>query len=178
MKMSITPYDAAIDFKFRSPFSFATSPGVPRDPVNDSNFISKGTDGIPIVGGMQLPPLPVNPASQGPNPTGAVWEYLQQVYGNTMQEIEANVTTGATPVVAIPGDPDCLAALIINLGINDVNLALLTNAVSATFGILLTASGGTLALNIRDDLTLPSKQWAAISPAGPSTLYTLRMKRR
>jgi hypothetical protein len=58
-------YAAAIDFKYRSPFSQKVSPGIPRSPTNDAAVVSVASDGTPVVAGMPLRSLPINqPAAQ------------------------------------------------------------------------------------------------------------------
>ena len=107
---------------------------------------------------------------------GAAEEFIENLYGGPTDEIESYVSTSAAVVKVKNNEPDALSLLIANLGSNDVYLGL-SDDVSATKGFYLAKNGGTASMNVRDDMTLPSRAWFGVSPAGASTLYTLVIKR-
>ncbi len=107
---------------------------------------------------------------------GAAQEAAQRELGGPTSEEETVVTTGATVVQLVGNDPDAVALVAINLGANTVLLGL-NQLVSASRGVRLDAGGGAMTLTLRDDFTLPAREWFAISPAGASTVYVLRLKR-
>jgi hypothetical protein len=74
----------------------------------------------------------------------------------------------------VGNDPNAGALTFINTGANDIFLKLRQD-LAATNGIRLAANGGSVSLTMRDDFTLPTREWFAASPAGASSLYILRL---
>jgi hypothetical protein len=109
-------------------------------------------------------------------PKGAAKEVLSVDVGGLVTEIDTNPATSAAAASIVGNDPDAIALNIINLGANNVFIAL-TPDVSSTKGILIGANGGILSLVLRDDFTLPSREWFGVSPGGASTLYVVRLRR-
>lgn len=104
---------------------------------------------------------------------GAALDYTEKTLGGQLLEQETNPSISTTPVVVVSNNPDRVALAVVNLGAGNVFMAL-NNTPSASVGLLLGASGGSVTLNLRDDLTLPSRQWSAVCPSGgPSILEVI-----
>jgi len=86
-----------------------------------------------------------------PNPLGAI-----------------DVTTTVTQIVH--GNPDRLSIIVVNLGANDVYVAF-DREVSTTRGILLTANGGFLSMNVDEDMELVGYPIYGVTAAGTSRVY-------
>lgn len=102
--------------------------------------------------------------------------FTQQELGGPVVENESYPVANTTEATAINGAGDRVGLLMFNLGSNPVYVGL-TSAVSATAGVLLAANGGFIAMNVRDDFTLPSRQWNCISTGGTSQMYVLELLR-
>lgn len=106
---------------------------------------------------------------------GAALNWLRTQYGYNVLEVEATIATGVASVEALQNDPDALALTFVNFGAFDIFLSLRQNA-PANAGIRITANGGSASFNLRDDFTLATRSWYAISPGGVSSVYTLRLR--
>lgn len=102
---------------------------------------------------------------------GAARYFTEQQLGGPTRENESNPTAGVTQTSAVGNNGDRVGLIIVNQGANDVFIALA--APSATNGIRLSASGGNVSMNVRDDFTLPARQWFMIAPTGSSAVYVL-----
>ena len=108
---------------------------------------------------------------------GAALSYWRDLFGGVAVENENTISVSTSVLSAINGNGDRMGLLLMNLGSANSFVAI-SSAVSATFGVLLGANGGFIAMNVRDDFTLQTRQWWAVCPAGgPSTLYTLELTR-
>lgn len=106
---------------------------------------------------------------------GVALDWLKKEYGATILEVESNPATGAGSVEVLKNDPDAVAVTFINFGAFDIFLSLAQNS-PANSGIRIAANGGSTSLSLRDDFTLPSRSWFAVSPGGASSLYILRLR--
>lgn len=102
--------------------------------------------------------------------------YLRDIFGGDFSEEDLNVSVLDTPTKLVNNDPERISLTIINLGTADVYIKP-RNDVSATSGILLTASGGSVSMDVRSDATLPSREWWAISGTTGQELFVLSMRR-
>ena len=107
---------------------------------------------------------------------GAAQSFIEGELGGPTSEEESEVVTAAAFVTLCANDPEAVVLLLINLGSNAVYIGL-QDDVSETKGIYLAANGGSVSMAIRDDYTLPTRQWFAVSPSGASTVYVLRLRR-
>lgn len=108
---------------------------------------------------------------------GAALQYWREQFGGVAVENENTVSVNTAVVSAINGNGDRLGLLLMNLGSANIFVSV-SSAVGTSFGVLLSSNGGFIAMNVRDDFTLQTRQWFAICPAGgPSTLYTLELSR-
>lgn len=102
--------------------------------------------------------------------------YLRDVFGGDFEEAESNVSVGTSVTQLTQNDPECISLTMINLGTADVYIKPKNN-VSTTSGILLTASGGNVSMDVRSDATLPSKAWFAVSGTAGQEVYVLKIRR-
>lgn len=104
---------------------------------------------------------------------GKLTEALMALFGMVTQEREdpevVAITVAAVRVFKV--DNDRVALYICNLGANDAYLSL-DETVSATHGIVLSANGGNVALNFREDFGLVGRAWYASAPGGAVDCYT------
>lgn len=97
-------------------------------------------------------------------------------FGGALNEDEINPTVGTVVEELLGGDPERVLVFILNLSPNSVHVGL-RNAVSATNGILLAASGGNVSFNAVEDGTLPTRQFFVVAAAAASQLYVLTLRR-
>jgi len=107
---------------------------------------------------------------------GAALQFTEDQLGGPCVENESAPTALTTGPISINGAGDRVALLVMNLGSNNVYMAL-SSAVSSTTGILLAPNGGLVAFAVRDDFTLPSRAWWLIATVGSSQLYVLELMR-
>jgi len=107
---------------------------------------------------------------------GAAQSYIEGVYGGPTEEVdyEYTLTTSATRVLSL--DPERLAISLFNLGSNDVYL-MFDELVSSSRGILVFPGGGFWGVNVRDDQTLPTREWYALTTTGASDVLMITTRR-
>ena len=105
-----------------------------------------------------------------------VYGIIQKEYGVNVDFAENRVTdTVNTTVTKIAmNNPNRLGLIILNLGAYDIYVAP-TSDVSLDKGILLTANGGGISFNLREDFMLPALSWYAIANGGASKVYVLEV---
>lgn len=81
----------------------------------------------------------------------------------------------STVKVLVRRNPARVALVVINLSANTVVIAPDTD-VSLTRGIQVPANGGSVTLNLRDDLLLPALEWSVIASADNSAIYVLALE--
>lgn len=101
--------------------------------------------------------------------------FLRDTFGGDFEQAEAVVAVGTVPTLLVPNDPEAVNLTVVNNSANQVWLAP-NNQVSASLGIQLNP-GGSASIIVRDDATLPTREWWAIASAGPSNVYYLRLRR-
>ena len=104
--------------------------------------------------------------------TGAARWWTEGQLGGPTRENESNPTCQNAPTKLVNNNPDRVGLIMINLGANDVYIAL-NNGVSTTNGIKLPANGGNVTMTVRDDFTLPGREWDGITNAATSAMYVL-----
>lgn len=108
----------------------------------------------------------------GGRTTGAARWFTDQQLGGPALEKESSVNVLSTLSVVIGSNPDRVGLIMINQGAQDAFIAL-TPAVSTSFGIKLFANGGSVTMQVRDDFTLPSRQWYGFGNGGAVSIYVL-----
>lgn len=112
-----------------------------------------------------------------PPSVGAAMSYVEGIFGGPVTEDDIPLSLSSGVVTrAVENDPERLSLTVINLGTNDVYMAL-DETVSSTYGIGVFASGGFASFNVRDDQLLPTREWWVISPNGATDLYILYTRR-
>jgi hypothetical protein len=106
---------------------------------------------------------------------GAAMRWLEKEFGGALQELETFPATAAAVATVVGNNPDAVLLLFINTGAFDIFLKLRQDIPAAT-GIRLGANGGGTSLSVREDGTLPTREWFASSPGGASSLYILRLQ--
>ena len=81
-----------------------------------------------------------------------------------------NLSVGTSDVIIAKNNPRRLSLVIINLSTNVVYVKP-GGIATTTSGIRLTPSGGSVSLNWRSDMHLPSLEWHAIASGAASTIY-------
>lgn len=107
---------------------------------------------------------------------GAALEFTESDLGGPIVENESFVATSAIVGVAIEGNGDRVALVMVNEGTTDVLIGTRPD-ISAVQGIRLTANGGGVTLSVRTDYTLCARRWYVISVSGTPTLYVLELTR-
>jgi hypothetical protein len=107
----------------------------------------------------------------------ALRAFIEQEFGGptTEQESIVSVASGVGLTLLVKGNAERVEVTFVNLGAFDVIIGFGT--VLASGGIRLVASGGALNLIVRDDATLPGREWYANGPGGASTVYVLEVIR-
>jgi len=82
--------------------------------------------------------------------------------------------SAATAQVVLGSNPNRLGFTIINHGANPCFVGL-TNEVSASRGIRLDASGGSISMIWDEDFDMVAWAWWIISPAGASNIYSIEV---
>jgi len=107
---------------------------------------------------------------------GAAQAYIEGVYGGPTEETDHDYTVGTSVKNIATNDPEGLALAIANLGSNSLYV-MFDDQVSASHGFLVPSGGGLLSVNVRDDQTLPTRAWWAVSPDGNTDVIVIRTRR-
>ena len=108
--------------------------------------------------------------------TGAARGYTDQQLGGPTTENESNPTCQISITQLVKNNPDRVGILIMNLGSFDAFIAFNAN-VGSTNGIKLAANGGIFAANVRDDFTVPAREYSGIASGGATAIYILEIIR-
>lgn len=105
---------------------------------------------------------------------GAVAAFVGREFGGDYEVNESNPTVGTSASVVAANNPGRAALAIINTSANTLYLRS-RGVPTSTNGIILNAGGGSLILNMTQDLLLPSYEWQALASAAGSTVYVLEV---
>lgn len=108
---------------------------------------------------------------------GAAQSFIAGEFGGPTEEVGAEVTVSSStlPERITLNDPDALALTIINVG-TDTAYLYFDDTVSTSKGVILQPGGGSLNVTVRDDQTLPTRSWHAVS-ASSTVLSYIRTRR-
>ncbi len=106
----------------------------------------------------------------------AIQQWVEANYGGSFQTKETTVAVGAGVTQLVDHDFERVGLIFVNTGAAAATLAP-NKQVNLTGGVLLVAAGGSLSLNVRDDLVLPGFEWSAISSAAGTSIYVLQVVR-
>ena len=103
----------------------------------------------------------------------SVYQLIEARLGvNVAFKLTGTTSVGTSDVQLVENNPGRTNLTIVNLSSNTVYLSPMS-AASSSSGILLTASGGSLAMNYNDDLVLPTLEWHAIASSGSSNVFVI-----
>jgi len=109
--------------------------------------------------------------------TSAALLFTEQELGGPCLENENFFTvTNLAQQIIVQGNGDRVGLVIMNLSANNVYVGLSGNITSSN-GIALLGSGASISMTVRDDFTLPTRQWTATSLGGVSFIYVLEIIR-
>lgn len=107
---------------------------------------------------------------------GAAAEFTERELGGPTTETENTVAVGVASTQVLGNDPERVSVVLVNLSANVIFIGF-DAGVSATRGIRLTANGGQVSYNAREDYTLPIREVHALATAAASDLYVLSLRR-
>ena len=107
---------------------------------------------------------------------GAAAEYLSAQFGGSFDSPDTYPLIGTTPEKILTFSGDRVGLLVMNLSANEIHLGP-TPEVSASQGMLLGPSGGSVSMSIVEDFMLPTLEWWAVAAGANSVLMVLPMKR-
>ena len=115
----------------------------------------------------------VTPAIFEAPSVNSVYQLIEARLGvNVAFKLTGTTSVGTADVQLVENNPGRTNLTIVNLSSNTVYLAPMSVA-SSSSGILLTASGGSLAMNYNDDLVLPTLEWHAIASGSSSNVFVI-----
>lgn len=99
-------------------------------------------------------------------------EVISKLYGINTFDLENPIVSiiGTTPVQVLPANPGRLSLFFQNLSVNAIYVST-SPQVSSSNGILVSASGGSISFDFRDDLILPTRQLWAVASGVSSNIY-------
>jgi hypothetical protein len=103
--------------------------------------------------------------------------FTEAQLGGPCNDFESSPVIPTTVGVLAIGNGDRVGLVIMNLSANTLYIGL-SPTVSTTNGILLSPNGGVFGVSVRDDFTLPSRQWYGISVGGSAQCYVLEVVRQ
>jgi len=103
----------------------------------------------------------------------SVYQLIEARLGiNVAFKLTGTVSVGTSDVQLVENNPGRTNLTIVNLSGNSIYLSP-QNAATTSSGILLTASGGSLAMNYNDDLILPTLEWHALASGSSSNVFII-----
>lgn len=108
--------------------------------------------------------------------TPAALAFTEAELGGPCYEVESSPATAAVVAQIVPNNGDRVGLLIVNISGNSTVIGV-TSAVGQSKGIPLAAGGGFFSCNVRDDFTLPAREWLSFGNAVASNLYVLEIIR-
>jgi len=106
----------------------------------------------------------------------SAFDLIREDIGVITREVEnpETASVGAVSVPILRENANRVFFVVINLSINVVNIRP-GQAATAAIGIPLGSAGGLVSFNIKDDKTLPTKEWWGFAAAGASTIYVVEL---
>ena len=103
----------------------------------------------------------------------SVYQLIEARLGiNVAFKLTGTTSVGTSDVQLVENNPGRTNLTIVNLSANSVYLSP-QSAATTSSGILLTASGGSLAMNYNDDLILPTLEWHALASGSSSNVFII-----
>lgn len=106
------------------------------------------------------------------DPVKSVYDLIARQYGAkvAIEDPTTNLSIGTSDLIILQNNPRRLSFVIINLSANVIYVRP-RNVSSATTGIRLAPTGGSLAVNWSEDLHLPALEWHALASGATSAIY-------
>jgi len=107
-----------------------------------------------------------------PAQTGAALNWIAKEYGGLIQ-VNANTVINVNSVykVIVPNNADRLALILSNVGGNDLFVEPQGFNIGQNNGIILTANGGFISMNVKDDMVLPTFEWGTLTNQSSTILF-------
>ena len=103
----------------------------------------------------------------------SVYQLIEARLGiNVAFKLTGTTSVGTSDVQLVENNPGRTNLTIVNLSSNSIYLSP-QSAATTSSGILLTASGGSLAMNYNDDLILPTLEWHALASGSSSNVFII-----
>ena len=103
----------------------------------------------------------------------SVYQLIEARLGiNVAFKLTGTVSVGTSDVQLVENNPGRTNLTVVNLSSNSIYLSP-QSAATTSSGILLTASGGSLAMNYNDDLILPTLEWHALASGSSSNVFII-----
>jgi len=101
---------------------------------------------------------------------GANLAWVQTQLGGEVLEQDSSPLVSSTTVQILANNPDRMGLVMMNLGTGDMFVSFNPN-VSTQLGIKLAANGGFISMKLRDDFTMITRAYYAISPSVNGNIY-------
>lgn len=89
-----------------------------------------------------------------------IYDLIDEEFGVNTRPVIHVESVDSTAELLLKNDPTRLAFILFNLGANDGHINI-TSEVSATNGLVVPGSGGSLSMNWKEDFHLPAVEWWA-----------------
>lgn len=106
----------------------------------------------------------------------SVVSFVEGEFGGPTEDVDEVVTVTSTASRLVKNDPERLELMIFNQSPTDIYIGL-TPEVTSINGILIKGNGGGVIMNIREDMTLQSRAWFAVTVSGTADVYIVTTKR-
>lgn len=107
---------------------------------------------------------------------GAALQYAELEFGGPVSETDNTVSVATTATKIVGNNPDRVMLLLVNLGGTPVNVVP-DNDPSSSKGITISQNGGSMVSIVRDDGTLPTREWYGIATSAAANVYVLELSR-
>lgn len=107
---------------------------------------------------------------------GAAQRFVVGEFGGSGDSEEVTVSVGTTAVRVLENDPDRVMFLLVNNGTGPVYLST-APTITAPNGAAVQGSGGNMEVDVREDGSLVSREWWAVSSSGTQscTVFSTRV---
>tara|TARA_S200002703_G_scaffold160053_1_gene176357 strand:+ start:1413 stop:1781 length:369 start_codon:yes stop_codon:yes gene_type:complete len=107
---------------------------------------------------------------------GAAALFAQREFGGIIAPSEVTETIGTSVSNVLGNDPERVSFFLMNLGASDIYLST-TPSPSSSNGIVLSANGGFIGFNAKDDQIIPTMAWWALGAGASLPLQVLTQRR-
>lgn len=108
-------------------------------------------------------------------PLSAPVLFLRDRFGGDFEQADGTVSVATGGTQLTQNDPECVALTFVNNGTDTVWLTP-NNSAAADVGLQL-LPGGSVSLTVRDDATLPTREWWGAANSSTQSVYYLKIRR-